>query len=147
MSGQDEDDVNQETTPLTQAHYAATTASTPKSGHRNGSSTVRRRSLQSQTKKYRKSVVSGDSYGCHGLAKKEKKNINCQSLSYVADESDVWRAHWTVEHFNLRGRFWNHAKFKMLQTYSWIVLTGIVQAAIAYGTNASSKIFIDVSTV
>lgn len=158
MSGQDEDDLNQETTPLKQAHFSATTASTPKSGNQDGASSVRRSSvrrssarrrsqpsisLEEQTKKYRKSVVAGDSYGWHGHAVKEKKNINYQSLSYVADESDVWRAHWTVEHFNLRGRFWNHAKFKTLQNYYWIVLTGIVQAAIAYGTNASSKTFID----
>jgi len=91
----------------------------------------------------RKSVYSCDSYGSHGAAIKAKKDVNVQSLTYVADESDVWRAHWTVEHFLLRGRFWNHAKFKTLQTYYWIAMTGIVQAIIAYGTNITSKTFIE----
>ena len=108
---------------------------------------LKRESLRKRpnAKKARKSVYSGDSYGSHGAAIKAKKDINVQSLTYVADESDVWRAHWTIEHFMLRGRFWNHAKFKTLQTYYWIAMTGIVQAIIAYGTNITSKTFIEVS--
>mmetsp|Transcript_16300 Transcript_16300/g.37377 ORF Transcript_16300/g.37377 Transcript_16300/m.37377 type:complete len:802 (-) Transcript_16300:255-2660(-) len=94
-------------------------------------------------KSRRSSAVAGDSFGSHGKEIKEKKNINMQSLTYVADESDAWRAHWTIEHFMLRGRFWNHAKFETLQTYYWIVMTGVIQAMIAYSTNLSSRVFID----
>lgn len=89
----------------------------------------------------------GDSYGWSGHHRIEKKNVNFQSITYVDDESDVWRAHWGMEHFLYRGRFWNHGKFKTIQTYFWIVMTGILQAAIAYGTNLSSKAFIEVSLI
>jgi hypothetical protein len=145
MLGQD--DVNQETTPLRDADAAAASLK----GSYRGNSSVRQRSRRRGSKKekfrkqHRKSVVRGDSYGSHGHEIKAKKNVNVQSLTYMADESDVWRAHWAVEHFMLRGRFWNHGKFKTIQTYYWIVMTGIVQAVIAYTTNLSSKAFIDVS--
>ena len=141
MSGQD--DVDMLTTPLTPATPGVATASV--------ASSVRRRSvrksisLKRQTDKYKKSVVAGDSLGFHGHEIKSKKNINYQSMTFVPDESDVWRAHWTIEHYMLRGRFWNQKKFENIQTYFWIIMTGIVQAAIAFGANFSSKVFIEVS--
>ena len=93
----------------------------------------------------RQSVFRNASYGSHGHKKSSKKNVNVQSLTYVADESDVWRAHWAIEHYMLRGEFWNHGKFKTIQAYYWIVMTGIMQACIAYAVNMSSKVFIEVS--
>lgn len=150
------DDPQQETTPLA-------TSSTNASANENvqfpflggsfesESSSIRHRgrisssasSLKDRVQKFKKSVVAGDSYGSHGHDMKAKKNANAQSLTYMADESDVWRAQGAIEHFVMRGRFWNHGKFKTIQTYYWIVMTGIVQAVIAYCTNFSSKIFID----
>jgi hypothetical protein len=94
----------------------------------------------------RQSVFRNASYGGHGHEKSSKKNVNVQSLTYVADESDVWRAHWAIEHYMLRGEFWNHGKSKTIQAYFWIVMTGIMQACIAYAVNMSSKVFIEVST-
>ena len=132
MGGEDD-----ETTPLTKN-------SAPRSNSRRNSGNLRRRSGR-QVLKTRKSVVAGDSFGSHGHERKEKKNVNFQNLNYVADESDVWRAHWALEHFKMRGTFWNHAKFKTIQTYCHIIMTGIVQAAIALGTNYASKEFIEVS--
>ena len=99
-----------------------------------------------QQKPTRQSVFRNASYGSHGHKKSSKKNVNVQSLTYVADESDVWRAHWAIEHYMLRGEFWNHGKFKTIQAYYWIVMTGIMQACIAYAVNMSSKVFIEVST-
>ena len=127
-----------ETTPLK-------AAAAPKSILNKQSSFKNKIRRRGKKEKKRKSVFAGDSYGSHGHAIKSKKDINVQSLTYVADESDVWRAHWAIEHFMLRGEFWNHGKFKTIQTYYWIIMTGIVQAIIAYGTNLSSKVFIDVS--
>ena len=132
MGGEDD-----ETTPLTEN-------SAPRSNSRRKSGSLRRRSGR-QVLKTRKSVVAGDSFGSHGHERKEKKNVNFQNLNYVADESDVWRAHWALEHFKMRGTFWNHAKFKTIQTYCHIIMTGIVQAAIPLGTNYASKEFIEVS--
>ena len=89
--------------------------------------------------------MKDDSYGHHGHELKARKNINFQSLTYTPDESDVWRAHWALEHMKMRGRFWNHGKFNTIQTYFWIVMTGILQAVVAYVANFSSRVFIEVS--
>ena len=142
MFGQD--NANQETSSLRDAAASE--------GRYRSNPSIKKRTLRRGSKKEkirkqqnRSSVRAGDSYGSHGHEIKAKKNINVQSLTYMADESDVWRAHWAFEHFMLRGRFWNHRKFKTIKTYYWIVMTGIVQAVIAYTTNISSKAFIDVS--
>ena len=105
----------------------------------------RRNKKDRQQKPTRQSVFRNASYGSHGHKKSSKKNVNVQSLTYVADESDVWRAHWAIEHYMLRGEFWNHGKFKTIQAYYWIVMTGVMQACIAYAVNMSSKVFIEVS--
>ena len=136
MPGQPGD---KETTPLKAAAAPKSFLSSNQSSFKEK---IRRRGKK---EKKRQSVFAGDSIGSHGHAIKSKKDINVQSLTYVADESDVWRAHGAIEHFMLRGEFWNHGKFKTIQTYYWIIMTGIVQAIIAYGTNLSSKVFIDVS--
>ena len=147
MPEQDEH-ANEETTPLRPADAAFASLKGSSQGVSSSSSLRQRNVGKSSRRRFlkpRKSVVAGDSYGWHGHAKKKKKNVNFQSLTYQADESDVWRAHWAVEHYVMRGRFWNHGKFKTIQTYFWIVMTGILQAVIAYSTNLSSKVFIDVS--
>mmetsp|Transcript_40425 Transcript_40425/g.43872 ORF Transcript_40425/g.43872 Transcript_40425/m.43872 type:complete len:804 (-) Transcript_40425:190-2601(-) len=109
----------------------------------NGSTTVQRRNKKDKEIKTRQSVFTNASYGSHGHDKILKKNVNVQSLTYVCDESDVWRAHSTIEHHMLRGEVWNSRKFKTIQEYFWIVMTGVMQACIAYATNMSSKIFIE----
>lgn len=93
--------------------------------------------------KARQSTFRNASYGSHGNALTQKKNVNVESLTYVANESDVWRAHWAIEHYMLRGEFWNHGKRETIQHYYWIVMTGIIQACIAFATNVTSKTVIE----
>lgn len=97
--------------------------------------------------KARQSTFRNASYGSHGNALTQKKNVNVESLTYVANESDVWRAHWAIEHYMLRGEFWNHGKRETIQHYYWIVMTGIIQACIAFATNVTSKTVIEVCTL
>ncbi len=146
MSEQQEN-VDNETTPLRGSSYRGSTPVRVNSYR--GSIRQRNASQRGTSNKTRRktriSFVPDDSYGYHGYEPKEKKNVNVQSLTYTPDESDVWRAHWALQHIMLRGRFWNHGKFKTIQTYTWIVLTGVFQAAIAYVANFSSRVFIEVS--
>jgi len=64
---------------------------------------------------------------------------NFDSLTYVTDESDVWRASVATDHYRHRGEFWNEGKHKMAQRYVIIASVGIVQAAVAYFTNITSN--------
>ena len=71
---------------------------------------------------------------------------NVDSLTYVEDESDAWRAHEATEHYQHRGKFWNKGKHATLIRYLLVALVGITQAAVAYFTNLSSNYFIKVRT-
>jgi len=57
---------------------------------------------------------------------------NFDSLTYITDESDVWRASVATDHYRHRGEFWNEGKHKTAQRYVIIFLTGTVQVG---GTN------------
>lgn len=91
-----------------------------------------------------KSIYRNDALGSHGRALVHKKAVNFESLSYVADESDTWRARNSQDHFVHRGEFWNAGKHATLWNYVLITLIGVIQACVAYSTNISSKWFIEV---
>lgn len=61
-----------------------------------------------------------------------------QSLNYIVDESEVWRAHRASEHFRHRGRFWNKGKRDVIVRYTSLALIGITQGTIAYLTNITA---------
>jgi hypothetical protein len=111
-----------------------------------GAGSQRRGGQRRRPKRQKNSIFRNDAIGHHGLNKyNKKKNINCESLTYVADESDVWRAHEAMEHYMHRGEFWNAGKHSMIWTYIMIASTGILQACVAYATNITSIHFIEVS--
>mmetsp|Transcript_3077 Transcript_3077/g.6128 ORF Transcript_3077/g.6128 Transcript_3077/m.6128 type:complete len:110 (-) Transcript_3077:60-389(-) len=47
-----------------------------------------------------------------------------------------------TEHYYHRGKFWNQGKHETSMRYVLLSLVGIVQAAVAYGTNICSSYFI-----
>lgn len=67
---------------------------------------------------------------------------NMDSLTYSENESDVFRAHVALDQYHHRGRFWNSGKHETSLRYIYIFLVGVVQGAIAYGTNVVSLYFI-----
>ena len=82
----------------------------------------------------------GSSHHHHGTASTNTKNVD--SLTYVDDESDAWRAHYSLEHYQHRGKFWNAEKHHLLVQYLLIAAVGVVQALVAYFTNLSSAFLI-----
>lgn len=72
---------------------------------------------------------------------------NFDSLTYVTDESDAWRASVATTHYQHRGNFWNDGKHATLVRYTLIAVVGIVQACVAYFANITSSYFITVSYV
>lgn len=109
-----------------------------------GSVLLRRRLITRQAKRERNSIFRNDGLGQTGHVRHKKKSVNCESLTYVADESDVWRAHHAMEHYMHRGEFWNAGKHSMIKMYIMIALTGMLQACVAYATNITSIHFIEV---
>ena len=73
-------------------------------------------------------------------------NVNFDSLTYILDESDAWRAHAATEHYRHRGKFWNKGKHHTLVGYLLLACVGMGQACVAYFTNLTSTFFISVST-
>lgn len=69
-------------------------------------------------------------------------NVNIDSLTYVDDESDAWRAHYSLEHYQHRGKIWNAEKHATLVRYALIAGVGVVQAMVAYFTNLTSSFLI-----
>jgi hypothetical protein len=71
---------------------------------------------------------------------------NVDSLTYIDDESEAWRAHAATEYYTHRGRFWNLGKHRTMERYVLIAAIGIFQAFTAYFTNIVSKTFIEASS-
>lgn len=90
------------------------------------------------------SVVRNDSIGGGAHGHHSGKD-NFDSLTYVDDESDIWKAAAATEHYRYRGNFWNSGKHATLLCYLLIASVGIVQATVAYLTNLTSAYFISVS--
>lgn len=93
-------------------------------------------------------IVRNDSLGggAHGDHGSHSKTENFDSLTYVADESDVWKAAAATEHYLHRGNFWNSGKHATLVCYVLIAMVGIVQATVAYLANLMAAYFISVSS-
>ena len=89
----------------------------------------------------------GGAHGGHHGGHHDNNDHNFDSLTYVTDESDVWRAMCQTEHYSHRGHFWNEGKHLELMTYVLMGLVGILQASVAYFTNLTSIYFIEVRNI
>lgn len=69
---------------------------------------------------------------------------NFDSLTYVHDGSDVYRAFVSQEHYAHRGKFWNAGKHATIRRYILIATTAALQATVAYWANLLSKVTIEV---
>lgn len=68
--------------------------------------------------------------------------VKIDSLQYLDDESEAYRAFKASGHFHYRGAFWNEGKRKIMVRYMQLVMIGIFQGSIAYFTNVFSQSFI-----
>ena len=87
------------------------------------------------TKEIRHDSLGSSGHHHSGLV--QSKNFD--SLTYVTDESDIWRASVATDHYRHRGEFWNEGKHKTAKRYVIIASTGIVQACVAYLANLASN--------
>ncbi len=99
-------------------------------------------------KKIHSMAIRSDSYGYnpeghHGGEDADAPKID--SLTYEADESEVFRAYVASQHYRQRGNFWNDGKRETLLRYFNLTLIGILQGFVAYFTNVISHSFIKVS--
>jgi len=79
----------------------------------------------------------------HHAGSKAVPEPNIDSLSYLYDESEVFRAHNQMEHHLYRGRFWNIGKKATYERYTLLAIIGILQAGVAYFVNISCGSLID----
>eukprot|EP00980_Cylindrotheca_fusiformis_P031518 scaffold26496_cov113-Cylindrotheca_fusiformis.AAC.1 len=49
---------------------------------------------------------------------------NFKALEFVRDDSDVYRAHVNMDHYNHRGSYWNSRKHEVLMRYIHTALVG-----------------------
>jgi hypothetical protein len=91
------------------------------------------------------SSIRSDSMGGGAHGDRHGKVTNLDSLTYVTDESDVWRASIASQHYQHRGIFWNIGKHQTLMAYVLIALIGMVQACVAYFANMMTSSFVSVS--
>jgi hypothetical protein len=71
-------------------------------------------------------------------------HVKIDSLQYLKDESEAYRAFNAANHFHYRGTFWNEGKRQVMVRYLQLVAIGIIQGSIAYFTNVVSHVFIEV---
>jgi hypothetical protein len=90
--------------------------------------------------------VRSDSIGGGGKHAHNKKDPPMDSLTYVDDESEAWRAHVATDHYQHRGKFWNEGKHSTAKRYFLLGLIALAQATVAYSTNFLSKYFIEVTS-
>lgn len=92
----------------------------------------------------RNSIVRRDALGGGGGHHHygDDKHDHVPSLCYEWDESEVWRAHQTLDHLQHRGKFWNTGKQQELTRYLLTAGIGIMQGCVAYFTNIASSAFI-----
>jgi hypothetical protein len=75
------------------------------------------------------------------------KHVKIDSLQYLDDESEAYRAFNAANHFHYRGTFWNEGKREIMVRYFQLVMIGIFQGSIAYVTNVFSHAFIEVRKI
>ena len=73
----------------------------------------------------------------------QKSDVNYPSLQYERDESEAWKAHIMMDHYQHRGKFWNTGEHEELIRYVLTALVGITQGCVAYFTNLLSAYFIE----
>ena len=89
-------------------------------------------------------IVRRDAFGGGGHHHHDgKSGPRVPSLQYQLDESEVLRAHQSLDHYQHRGNFWNTGKDEELKRYIYTALIGIAQGCVAYFTNVLSALFID----
>ena len=66
-------------------------------------------------------------------------NDKIQSHNYEPDESEVWRAYVSHQHFKNRGQWWTTGKRRALKRWMLTFLVGVCQALIAYFCNMLTK--------
>lgn len=86
--------------------------------------------------------IRKDSLGSVSQHGHHKPKQAIDSLTYVTDESDAYRAHLAASHYQHRGQFWNKGKHDTTMRYVLVALVGIFQATVAYFTNITSDYFI-----
>ncbi len=100
----------------------------------------------SQTMRKRETfAVRHDSLGYNPEGRHHESNVKIESLGYLKDESDVFRAYAASQHYKTRGKFWNDGKREIMMRYVNLTLIGILQGCTAYFCNFFAKSFIDVS--
>eukprot|EP00592_Proboscia_alata_P028268 CAMPEP_0194446072 /NCGR_PEP_ID=MMETSP0176-20130528/128221_1 /TAXON_ID=216777 /ORGANISM="Proboscia alata, Strain PI-D3" /LENGTH=994 /DNA_ID=CAMNT_0039272717 /DNA_START=152 /DNA_END=3137 /DNA_ORIENTATION=- len=62
-----------------------------------------------------------------------------ESHNYEPDESEVWRAYVTQQHFRNRGQWWTTGKKRACQRWAMTFLIGVIQAVVAALCNFSTK--------
>lgn len=92
----------------------------------------------------KKIAIRQDSLG-YSPEEHHHSHVKINSLQYLDDESEAYRAFKAASHFHHRGAFWNEGKCKIMVRYLQLVMIGIVQGSIAYFTNVFSHSFIQVS--
>lgn len=53
-----------------------------------------------------------------------ERGPNFKALEFVRDDSDVYRAHVNMDHYNHRGAYWNSRKHETLMRYIITALVG-----------------------
>ncbi len=96
--------------------------------------------------RYRTLAVRHDSYGGggddhHGDGPTPK----IDSLGYLGDESEAFRAYSASQHYKFRGKFWNEGKRDIMVRYFMLALIGVCQGTVAFYCNYACHIFIRVS--
>ena len=97
---------------------------------------------QQRSSSIREDSLSSSFQVFHSTSTSNSPPRNVESLTYVDDESDAWRAHYAQEHYQHRGRFWNAGKHATCVKYGLMAAIGVVQACVAYCTNITSIYFI-----
>ncbi len=81
-------------------------------------------------------------YNPHGH---HESNVKIESLGYLGEESEVFRAYAASQHYGNRGNYWNDGKREIMLRYLNLTMIGVAQGTVAYFTNFFAKSFIDVS--
>ena len=89
------------------------------------------------------SSIRDDSIGSSHDSHHRGENVpKLDSHKYIDDESEIAKGFKASEHHLHRGKFWNTGKHETMHRYGIIFSIGVIQGAVAYGTNLVSGSFI-----
>mmetsp|Transcript_15226 Transcript_15226/g.21715 ORF Transcript_15226/g.21715 Transcript_15226/m.21715 type:complete len:304 (-) Transcript_15226:6-917(-) len=66
-------------------------------------------------------------------------SVTINSHNYEPDESEVWRAFVSQQHFKNRGQWWTTGKKRSLKRWSLTLIIGVIQAMLALVCNLCSR--------